>query len=273
MSNYSTDRYDSFLGYFVEAPRALYCLVSDISVAKVKIEKYDDISIFDYSGNVLCLEQIKYKEKYNITNYSLDLWKTLLIWVKSVIKKPNLYNNSEFRIFSVLGFEMGSFANAIFTRIVDEKSFEEEWGIIRKNFKTESPELQKIFEFLDDNKDVLMFVCIKANIKTFEKSFTEDFKNVILKRFPQIEVDIDSFTKNAFGWFIEKILDENNQLKVGTIIEQDEFINGPLFNFNREIRYKLKEYGEKIDGINIFWFRYWCNWFICSTNWFKHNIS
>ena len=152
MSNSSTDKYDSFLGYFVEAPRALYCLVSDTSIAKVKIENLDDISLYDYSDNVLCLEQIKYKDKFNLTNNSYDLWNTLAIWVRNVINNQNAYNNSEFRIFSVMGFEVGDFANAIFNNITDDNSFEQEWQMFQKNFKTDSENLQATFNFLNDNQ-------------------------------------------------------------------------------------------------------------------------
>ena len=244
MSNSSNDRYDSFLGYFVEAPRALYCLVSDASIAKVKIENLDDISIYDYSDNVLCLEQIKYKEKFNLTNNSTDLWNTIAIWVRNVINNQNAYNNSEFRIFSVMGFVVGDFANAIFNKIIDDNSFEQEWQIIQKNFKTDSKKLQATFNFLNDNQEILKFVCIRATVKTVDKSFMEDFKKVILNRFPALEEEIDNFVKNVLGWFTEKVLDENKKLKVGTVLLQDDFINGPLFNFNRKLRYKLKEYGE-----------------------------
>lgn len=239
MSNSSTDRYDTFLGYFFEAPRALFCLVSDASISKVRIENLDDISLFDYSDNVICLEQIKYKDKYNITNNSYDLWNTLAIWVENVKRKPNTYRNSKFRIFSVLGFEIGDFASAIFQKIVDEKSFQKEWQIIQKNFKTASKNLQSIFDFLNNNQEILQFVCIRASIQSVEKSFTEDFRKIILNRFPQLENDIDDFTKNLMGWFIKKILDENKKIKKGTILTQDEFLNEPFFNFKRELRYAI----------------------------------
>ena len=240
----NNDKHDSFLGYFVEAPRALYCLVSDTSIAKVKIENLDDISLYDYSDNVICLEQIKYKDKFNIANNSYDLWNTLAIWVKNVKDNPSAYNNSEFRIFSMLGFEVGNFANAIFNKISDNNSFEQEWAMIQKNFKTNSEKLQTTFDFLKDNREILKFVCQSATIKTVEKSFTEDLKKVILNRFPNLKEEIDNFVKSILGWFTEKVLDENKKLKVGTVILQDDFINEALFNFNRELRYKLKEYGE-----------------------------
>ena len=62
MNNFSfnNERPDSFLGYYVEAPRALYHIVSDDSIGKVRIENLDDISIFDYNGRIQKLEQVKY---------------------------------------------------------------------------------------------------------------------------------------------------------------------------------------------------------------------
>ena len=88
--------------------------------------------------------------------------------------------------------------------------------------------------FSNDNQEILKFVCIRATLRTVDKSFTEDFKKVILKRCPALEEEIDNFVKNVLGWFIEKVLDENKELKVGTVLLQDDFINGPLFNFKRE---------------------------------------
>lgn len=72
-SSLNNERPDSFLGYYVEAPRALYHIVSDDSIGKVRIENLDDISIFDYNGRIQKLEQVKYKSPYNLTDYSKDL--------------------------------------------------------------------------------------------------------------------------------------------------------------------------------------------------------
>ena len=80
------------------------------------------------------------------------MWNTLAIWVRNVINNQNAYNNSEFRIFSVMGFEVGDFANAIFNNITDDNSFEQEWQMFQKNFKTDSENLQATFNFLNDNQ-------------------------------------------------------------------------------------------------------------------------
>ena len=101
-SSFKNERLDSFLGYYVEAPRALYHIVSDDSIGKVRIENLDDISIFDYEGRIKKLEQVKYKSPCNLTDYSKDLWNTLYNWLCIIenTNKDNICSNIKFVIYS-----------------------------------------------------------------------------------------------------------------------------------------------------------------------------
>lgn len=244
MTNKSTDRLDSFLGYFVEAPRALFYLVENLKHAKVKIEKFDDVSVYDYDNNVLYLEQIKYKDEFKVTNYTKDLWKTLNIWVNQVKRNPELYSNANFCIYSVMGYQLDGFANSIFNKIVDEKTFHKEWENIRKMFNSSSPELIKIFDDLNKNIDYLKFVCIRAKISQPKHSFKEDFEALVKERYKKIQVDnFNELVECLFGWFTNRIMEEDIKLTNELSFTQKD-LEEVIFCFKRELRYKLKDYGE-----------------------------
>lgn len=66
----------------------------DMDDLKINIENFDDISFLDNEGTPLELIQSKHKSKpKNLGNASLDLWKTLSIWLKNDLEDVKKDNN------------------------------------------------------------------------------------------------------------------------------------------------------------------------------------
>ena len=99
MSNH--DASAQALGYLYQTQCALLLLLkSDDSDIKICVEKFDDISFHknDKPENLL---QIKYhSNKGNITNSSIDFWRTLKVWIDSIKKDSQLLEKTSFCIIT-----------------------------------------------------------------------------------------------------------------------------------------------------------------------------
>jgi hypothetical protein len=90
-----------FNGFIKQVPRAIYNLLD--GAFKVSIEAEDDISIYDNTGKITKIEQLKHKKSDNVlSNTSDDLWGTLYNWIYNYVEEPdkNKYSdNCAFVIF------------------------------------------------------------------------------------------------------------------------------------------------------------------------------
>lgn len=89
------------LGYLYQVQCALlFLLNSEDEDIKVCIEKFDDIS-FHKDQNVIEQLQLKYHSKDgNITNSSVDFWRTLKVWIDAINVDVTLLDSTKFYIIT-----------------------------------------------------------------------------------------------------------------------------------------------------------------------------
>ena len=202
------EKVDSFLGYFVEAPRALYHIISDRSVKKVRIEHLDDVSVFDYEGKIKKLEQIKYKSPCNLTDHSKDLWNTLYNWF--IVLKDNMGNlrsDTKFVIYTWNKCTIGNLA-IDFINIKEKNNFNQIWKKQEKYFKTEScsDEMRKYFNTLNQDKELIKSILTSFYIEQPNTTSMEDFENLLEQKYGELFCPIRDFNiyiKGHFGLFLE----------------------------------------------------------------------
>lgn len=95
------DASNQALGYLYQVQCALlFLLSSEDSDVKICIEKFDDIS-FHKDLDITEQLQLKYHSKNgNITNTSIDLWRTLNVWIDEINKNPLLIETTKFYIIT-----------------------------------------------------------------------------------------------------------------------------------------------------------------------------
>ena len=125
------------LGYLYQVQCALlFLLDSEDEDIKVCIEKFDDIS-FHKDQNVIEQLQLKYHSKDgNITNSSVDFWRTLKVWIDAINADVTLLDSTKFYIITT---------NSIATDSVIEK--------IKKVKKNDKDEIDKIYNELKQIAD------------------------------------------------------------------------------------------------------------------------
>jgi len=86
------DASESATGYFYQCRFALFASLNEMADTpdlEISIEKFDDIA-FEKNGDPIALIQTKHHINGigNLTDASVDLWKTLGIWASLVSKDP-----------------------------------------------------------------------------------------------------------------------------------------------------------------------------------------
>lgn len=100
MSNHHAT--EQMLGYLYQIRYALALLLkNDNPDYQISIEKFDDVA-FDKDGYPVQLIQLKHhiKQKGNLTDSSVDLWRTIKAWIDSLLQKPELLDRTEFLIIT-----------------------------------------------------------------------------------------------------------------------------------------------------------------------------
>ena len=79
---------------------------------EIAVEKFDDVS-FEKDGNALELLQAKHhlKKSGDLTNSSVDLWKTLRVWAKAAKTDPSLPGRTRFALVTTAQAPTGSAAS------------------------------------------------------------------------------------------------------------------------------------------------------------------
>ena len=76
------------LGYFYQIRYGLYILLSnrELSNPVLRIENLDDIEIVSQEGSRIFQTKLKMKSKANLTDSSVDFWKTIRVWSDNIKK-------------------------------------------------------------------------------------------------------------------------------------------------------------------------------------------
>jgi hypothetical protein len=118
------DASESATGYFYQCRYALFAALREMSASpdlEISIEKFDDIA-FEKNGDPVELIQTKHHINGigNLTDASVDLWKTLGIWARLVAKDPETPFRTKLMLLTTGEAPTGSAASFLRARDRDE---------------------------------------------------------------------------------------------------------------------------------------------------------
>lgn len=100
--NNAHDASGQMLGYLYQVLAALYLLLdSKYGDAQICIEKFDDIAFIEQDEPVLMIQTKHHLYRPgNLSNTSVDLWRTIKSWCDSINKSPSNLRDTYFAILT-----------------------------------------------------------------------------------------------------------------------------------------------------------------------------
>ena len=87
------------MGYLYQVRYAMLLLLeSENPTFKISIEKFDDIAFEDGFSPVEMIQNKHHGSAGSLTDRSVDLWKTIKVWLDQTKDKPDLLNSCRFLI-------------------------------------------------------------------------------------------------------------------------------------------------------------------------------
>lgn len=102
------------IGYLYQVRYAMLLLLeSDNPDYKISIEKFDDIAFDDGFSPVEMIQNKHHGAAGSLTDRSIDLWKTIKVWLDQTNNMPDLLNNCRFLIITTQIASAGSVASML----------------------------------------------------------------------------------------------------------------------------------------------------------------
>lgn len=208
----SHDASKQALGYLFQSQVALYALLSsEDSEVKVCLEKFDDVSFHkDYEP----IEQLQIKyhsNEVNLSNSSIDLWRTLKSWIDSVNNDISLLSNTTFYIITTGGIGKDSVIGDIVNKISSDEIYKKLIMIAeegKKNNKENSTAYKCYNSFLTFDaglaKQLIGRIEIKPNVsnpKEISDKILQKLRLFTVKKYEQTVCD------KLMGWWYQKIIE------------------------------------------------------------------
>lgn len=213
---------NSLFGYIIQIPRALTLLINHSGT--VYLEKYDDI-IVEQNNKISIIEQVK-DVGSNITNNSLDFWKTISNWIKLKLEYPDKFTAYTRYVLSVNSHKNIK-DNFFIKKCIDAndtESAKEAYEYIRANFHSDSDSLKA--KFLDfsknENKDVAIQIIQNFEYIEPETDFYNDSLNEITKNYKEVN-SIQDLQNRVIAWIMDKMYnsDKKNLKREFRLIKED----------------------------------------------------
>lgn len=213
---------NSLFGYIIQIPRALILLINNSGT--VYLEKYDDI-IIEQNNKISIIEQVK-DVKGNITNNSIEFWKTISNWIKLRIEYPDKFTTYTRYILSVNShkdIKNGSFLQ----KCIDANNIEaatDTYEYIRANFNSDSKSLKE--KFLDfskiENKDIAIQIIQNFEYVEPEIDFYNDSLNEVTKNYKDVN-SIENLQNRIIAWVMDKMYnaDKKNLKRDFKLVKED----------------------------------------------------
>lgn len=230
---------NSLFGYIIQIPRALTLLINNSGT--VYLEKYDDI-IVEQNNKISIIEQVK-DVKGNITNNSIEFWKTISNWIKLKLEYPDKFTTYTRYILSVnshKNYKEGSFIKKCI-EANDTESATEAYEYIRANFHSESKSLTA--KFLDfskiENKDVAIQIIQNFEYVEPETDFYNDVLNQITSNYKKVN-SIEDLQNRIIAWIMDKMYNsDKKKLKREFRLIKEDF-NSYIYK-DKKLKLALKE--------------------------------
>jgi len=213
---------NSLFGYIIQIPRALILLINNSGT--VYLEKYDDI-IIEQNNKISIIEQVK-DVKGNITNNSIEFWKTISNWIKLRIEYPDKFTAYTRYILSVNSHK--DIKNDSFLqKCIDANNIEaatDTYEYIRANFNSDSKSLKE--KFLDfskiENKDIAIQIIQNFEYVEPEIDFYNDSLNEVTKNYKDVN-SIKNLQNRIIAWVMDKMYnaDKKNLKRDFKLVKED----------------------------------------------------
>lgn len=208
MSNHQAS--EQLVGYLYQVRYALKLLLDhDDSNIQISIEKFDDVA-FEKEGRPEELIQLKHhiKKKGSLTDSSIDLWRTLKVWIDLAYECPDIINYSKFIIITT---EVASNESATYYLKDNENRNPQKAYKQLKDFcnKSNSKEKQKYFQSflradMSTTEKIINNIYVidgAQNIVDIEKNIRRSLRYTCI---PKFEAQV---CERIEGWWYKKAIE------------------------------------------------------------------
>ena len=147
---------EQMIGYLYQVRYALYLLLdNDNTNYQISIEKFDDVA-FEENGSPKELIQLKHhvNKGGSLADSSVDLWRTLKVWIDMVSENNSLVYNSEFFLITTSSAPEGS-AAAMLSKKDEDRNSLEAYNRLKNIAETSENKTNKTFYEAFNNRPIL----------------------------------------------------------------------------------------------------------------------
>jgi hypothetical protein len=232
------------LGYLYQVKYALLSLLTssrDLDGSKVRIENLDDVEIEEIDILNLYQTKLHIKNKGNLTDSSVDFWKSIRVWAESITSGLIRVNETLFNLITTENIP----GDSVLNRFKDENTTEEaindlvdKLSLIALNSTNKTNEkAYKAFLILslDAKRSLVRNIRIVDNSIDVESIDLRIKKQLIFSTYPSY---LDAFLELLYGWWFRKAIElltskvdfigfAELQLKIASISESFQADNLP----------------------------------------------
>lgn len=201
------------LGYFYQIKYALLVLLShskELDNPKVRIENLDDIEIEDINILQLLQTKLHIKNKANLTDSSVDFWKTIRIWSEYINNGTINLDSTIFNLITTEGIPESSVLHKFKKNItLDSEVLEviqvlDRIAIASTNKTNEKAYLAYQNLSVENKKNLIKRIRILDNSIGITEINDKIKKELIFSTYPNT---IDAFLEILEGWWFRKSID------------------------------------------------------------------
>lgn len=210
------------LGYFYQIKYALLLLLTsskEFNDPKVRIEYLDDVEIENIDSLHLYQTKLHIKNKANLTNSSVDFWKTIRIWSEHISNGEIDIDNTIFNLITTEAVPDDSFLSKFKLKVISENEItalinDMDQICVNSTNQTNSNAYQAFQGLSQENKKKLVQkIRIIDNSVGIEEVNDKIKKELIMSTYPG---QLDAFLEILEGWWFKKAI-ENLTEKIDSI--------------------------------------------------------
>lgn len=231
------------LGYFYQIKYALLILLThskEFENPKVRIENLDDIEIEDVNTLHLLQTKLHIKNKANLTDASVDFWKTIRIWSEHIKNGLIDLDNTIFNLITTEEIPTSSILYKFKSKLtLDSEILEvikslDKISIDSTNKKNDKAYLAYQNLSIENKKSLIKRIRIIDNSIGITEINTKIKKELIFSTYPST---IDAFLEILEGWWFQKSIDN--------LTSQIDFIS------SSELQLKIANISDSFQADNL----------------------
>lgn len=220
------------LGYLYQVRSALYMLMKNgNSYAQISIEKFDDVA-FETQGTPHELIQLKHHTNRtgSLSNKSVDLWRTLKVWIDMILSDHTLLEMTCFVIITTTHITEGTAADMIL-----KKDYNNAYMILKEvantgGNKDNEQYYQAFLSMNEENiKSLLSHISIISSAPNVD-NVLDDIKKE-LKYSCRFE-HIDAVTERIEGWWFKEVI--KALMSDDAVIMSQRQLHDKIFEISRQ---------------------------------------